>query len=61
MPVGLPKSSRVDRTSEEIGFHWAMGCSHAGIAVIGTKALDRKVSGKSHTRPAVWAVSGFGM
>ena len=29
--------------------------------LIGTKAFDRNVSGNSQIRPAVFAVSGFGM
>src|SRR6185295_6985196 len=44
-------------TTELTGFHAAIPCNHPAIVLIGTKALDRNVSGKSQMNPALCATS----
>lgn len=41
----------------ETGFQSATGWRAAGRVAVGTKAEERKVTGKSQIRPALWATS----
>jgi hypothetical protein len=51
----------VAKTTVDTGLYAAKACNHDGIDEIGTKAFDKNVSGNSQAKPAVFAVSGFGM
>ena len=45
--VSRPKSERHPATIVDTGFHSAKYCSARGIPVVGAKAFDKNVSGKS--------------
>ncbi len=55
--LGFPNSWRVACVSALIGFHSAIGWSTSGSVAVGTKAFERKVSGKMIRKPSCCTVS----